>query len=431
MKLNIVPFVLPIGGSRLVRSCHLPSIGIRASWCAAVGLFCVLSALQAWSADCVSPPAGLVAWWPGEGNAYDEAGTNNGVLEGGVAFAAGEVSQAFSFNGIGQQVRVQASASLNVGLADGFTIECWIKPADVNSWHPLVEWNNGSTFGTGFWIYNNPGATYINIIDTNGASHALGSPVNILNTTSFQHVAAAYDHASGVVTLYCNGVAVATTTFGNFTPQTSYDLFLGRRPAGPGIPPTAQYDGLMDEVSLYSRALSASEIQAIYNAGSLGKCGWPTIMRHPRNQVGYWGKSVSFTVAAVGAPPLSYQWQKDTAPIAGATGSSLVLTNLQMTDAGNYSVVVSNSIGSATSSNAYLTMNPAGVSLALYSGIMIDGVVGLTYGIQYTTDLSNTNNWAGVTNITLTVPTQLWYESQPASQPRRYYRVVPGPISVP
>ena len=76
-------------------------------------------------------------------------------------------------------------------------------------------------------------------------------------------------------------------------------------------------------------------------------------------------------------------------------------------------------------------MNPAGVSLALYAGITIEGVVGLTYGIQYSTDLSNTNSWHGMANVTLGAPTQLWFDIQPASQPQRYYRVVPGPITVP
>ena len=97
----------------------------------------------------------------------------------------------------------------------------------------------------------------------------------------------------------------------------------------------------------------------------------------------------------------------------------------------NYSVVVTNDYGGAISNPAILTMNPAGVSLDLYSGITIDGVVGLTYGIQSTTDLRNTNSWAGVTNITLAVPKEIWYDSQPANQPRRYYRIVPGPISIP
>ena len=85
----------------------------------------------------------------------------------------------------------------------------------------------------------------------------------------------------------------------------------------------------------------------------------------------------------------------------------------------------------ATSSNAYLTVNPSGVSLALYSGITIDGVVGLTYGIQCSTNLSNTNCWRGMVNVTLSTPTELWFDVQPANQARRFYRVVPGPISIP
>jgi len=102
-----------------------------------------------------------------------------------------------------------------------------------------------------------------------------------------------------------------------------------------------------------------------------------------------------------------------------------------MSNAGNYSVVISNSLGVTTSSNAVLTMNPAGVSLALYAGVSIDGVVGLTYGIQSNTDLSNTNSWRGVANVTLDTPNELWFDVQPANQPQRYYRVVPGPISIP
>jgi hypothetical protein len=76
-------------------------------------------------------------------------------------------------------------------------------------------------------------------------------------------------------------------------------------------------------------------------------------------------------------------------------------------------------------------MNPAGVSLALYAGVTIEGVVGLTYGIQCSTNLSNTSGWWGMVNITLGVPSELWFDVQPANQARRFYRVVPGPISIP
>jgi hypothetical protein len=63
--------------------------------------------------------------------------------------------------------------------------------------------------------------------------------------------------------------------------------------------------------------------------------------------------------------------------------------------------------------------------------VAFDGAVGQTYGIQSTTDLNSTNSWVGQTNITLTIPTYLWYESQPASTPQRYCGVVPGPIPIP
>ena len=118
-------------------------------------------------------------------------------------------------------------------------------------------------------------------------------------------------------------------------------------------------------------------------------------------------------------------------PIAGATNLSLVLTNLQMTDAGAFSVIVTNVYGAVTSTPAILTMNPAGVSIALYAGVTIEGVPGLTYGIQSSTNLSNTNSWVGAANVTLGSPIQLWLDVQFATQPRGFYRVVPGPIPIP
>ena len=157
------------------------------------------------------------------------------------------------------------------------------------------------------------------------------------------------------------------------------------------------------------------------------------IITQPQSQLGYWGKSVSFSVTATnGTSPYTYQWVKDQIPILDATNSLLVLTNLQMTNAGVYVAVVTDAASKTTNSQpATLTMNPAGVGIALYAGVAIEGVVGQTYGVQMTSDLSNTNSWAGVANATLTTPTQIWYDSQPETRPQRYYRVVPGPIAIP
>src|SRR5262249_36646236 len=78
---------------------------------------------------CVPVVSNLVGWWRAEGNALDQSGINNGAAEGEVGFDGGKVGQAFSFNGTNAAVRMPASASLNVGPGDGFTIEGWIKPS--------------------------------------------------------------------------------------------------------------------------------------------------------------------------------------------------------------------------------------------------------------------------------------------------------------
>jgi len=82
----------------------------------------------------------------------------------------------------------------------------------------------------------------------------------------------------------------------------------------------------------------------------------PLITSQPAGQKREPGQSVTFSVTAIGTPPLGYQWWKDGAPLAEATSSSLTLTNLQRADAGGYAVVVSNPCGSVTSVVAFLTI---------------------------------------------------------------------------
>jgi hypothetical protein len=85
----------------------------------------------------------------------------------------------------------------------------------------------------------------------------------------------------------------------------------------------------------------------------------PTIATHPASRSVQAGGSATFTVAATSAVALSYQWSKSGLALNGATGSSHTIPNVTAADAGNYSVVVSNSAGSATSSVAVLTVTPA------------------------------------------------------------------------
>ncbi|MGO8931518.1 MAG: immunoglobulin domain-containing protein, partial [Limisphaerales bacterium] len=121
-----------------------------------------------------------------------------------------------------------------------------------------------------------------------------------------------------------------------------------------------RFKGMIDEVDYFNRALSAAEIAAIYAAGVSGKCLTPSapyIYTQPANQVVAVGGGVTFSVGVAGTPPLSYQWSFDGSALDGATNASLTLTNVQFSQAGNYSVVITNVAGTASSSNATLSVN--------------------------------------------------------------------------
>lgn len=89
----------------------------------------------------------------------------------------------------------------------------------------------------------------------------------------------------------------------------------------------------------------------------------PHITTQPGNQSATIGGGATFTVTATGAT--SYQWRKDGNNISGATGATLTLNNLATTDAGKYTVVVSNVAGSVTSDEATLTVNPPNSGAAI------------------------------------------------------------------
>ncbi|HEV2696198.1 MAG TPA: immunoglobulin domain-containing protein [Verrucomicrobiae bacterium] len=82
----------------------------------------------------------------------------------------------------------------------------------------------------------------------------------------------------------------------------------------------------------------------------------PAITSQPQSQTANLGASASFGVTASGTSPLNYQWLFGGTNIVGATTNPFVVANVQLTNAGNYSVVVSNFVGSATSSVAALSV---------------------------------------------------------------------------
>jgi subtilisin-like proprotein convertase family protein len=299
-------------------------------------------------------PAGSVAWWKGEGNANDSVSTNHGTIIGGVSFEPGLQGQGIRFSGAGSGLAIGAQANAAIDSGSGLTFEAWIKPDSIGTW-PVFEW--GGSVRPWLWSYGSPaGALRLGI----GSGDWLDTGFAVLQAGTFQHLAFTFDRVSGAMKVFSNGVAVVNRATTTWQPLETYELLLGLRPGN-------AFPGVLDEITLYSRALSTNEIAAIYAAGSAGKtnvANAPQITAQPQSVTNVVGGTANFTVTATGTAPLSYQWRKEGVAIANATNSAFSVQPLALSHAGNYTVVVSNSVNSITSAVAVLTVtNPVAVPL--------------------------------------------------------------------
>lgn len=221
-------------------------------------------------------PSGLVAWWSGDGTAADDVGTNNGILEGGSTFAPGLIGQAFSLDGIDDRIRVPNSSALNP--ATGFTIEAWIRP-DPNDWNEgyrviVSKWNDDKRDWSyilkqvNFRPFNSPAFEYRRLMAEISTGENSGSFQYYLSQSRYrdgwQHVAITFDTTTA--RFYLNGVldGSSATDPTLLLDASNTDLLIGAAYTGGGI--KENFGGLLDEVKLYSRSLSAEEIWAEFDA---------------------------------------------------------------------------------------------------------------------------------------------------------------------
>jgi hypothetical protein len=217
---------------------------------------------------CAPAPVGLVSAWSGDGNALDARSRSNGTLQNGAGFAAGQAGQAFSLDGADDQITAPHNDNQMLGA---ITVEAWINPSTTPHGATIVQKRSASNVG-GF-VLELTGQPFGNVnglgfyIDAFGGSFGgISTPANAITPGVWQHVAGTFD--GDTLRIYVNGVEVnsAATNFHSITPSTA-PIVIGRNVVnGTG------FSGQIDEIGLYNRALSAAEIQAIYNAGTSGKC---------------------------------------------------------------------------------------------------------------------------------------------------------------
>ncbi|MBP6091293.1 MAG: hypothetical protein KA521_08570, partial [Crocinitomicaceae bacterium] len=194
---------------------------------------------------------GLVGYWPFCGNANDASGNgNNGTVNGATLTTDrfGNANSAYSFDGNDWISATRAHQAV-------FTASVWIQSTNGNCNKPILDANNSS------WeLYSDCANGQLNFIMWNGGTFTYHSTNVALGLNTWYHVVAVY--SSSQVKVYVNG-SLITTQVTTAVPAISGVLNMGASLSG-----TTQYfTGKLDDVGLWSRALTLAEIQQLYTQG--------------------------------------------------------------------------------------------------------------------------------------------------------------------
>ena len=359
---------------------------------------------------------GLVAYYPFNGNANDASGNgHDGTVFGTILTTNrfGTLNCAYYFPGNGERISVPASDSLN--LLNGYTLAAWINfevgglssPRIIDKFtYSFFTLNNGSSRSLGMY-FSDQTALYA---------------TNTISSGQWYHVVSSYDLHQRKI--YVNGSLVASdsTTFALIA--NSLPLEIGRKP----VYGFDSFKGIIDDVRIYNRALSDSEVQQLYGNTDRGQIvGSMSIITQPASHNSSLGDSTSFSVFAADTVPLNYQWQRNGTDIPGATNATYTTPALSSADSGaTYLVRLADSTTSALSAPAVLTVTVPHISNA---GVSNDG----SFQFDVITDDTRPHTVEVSTNLLNWLPISTNSESggiihisdaTTSSQSQRFYRSV-------
>jgi RHS repeat-associated protein len=324
---------------------------------------------------CAQIPTGLVSWWPADGSANDLIGTNNGLLRNGVSFTTGLAGQAFHFDGVDDIVEIPDNPSLKPARV---TTEAWVNFDSLNSSRASVAGLQYIIFKKNTRSAQYEGYTIFKFRSSGGdklgfsASSASGTSASAVSTTSivvgrWYHVVGIYDGSA--LKIYVNGSLEGST-------PVSFPLNYDTRPVFIGGSGESNFDGrlngLVDEARIYNRALSDSEVQAIFLANRNSLCrtaNQPPVVNAGADQTITLpaGVSLNGTVSDDGLPAgstLVVTWSKVSGPGSVTFASpTQAATTASFTAAGTYVLRLSATDSQLTASDdVTVTVNPAPVN---------------------------------------------------------------------
>ncbi len=207
-------------------------------------------------------PAAAI-WLKGEGNVSDALGLNTPVASGGLTYTAGEVGQAFQFNGTNATIAVPTSTALE---PNSVTVEAWVKASGSPGQYRYIVSKGAQSGNSSYALYTGTSGGLQFYIYNAGLVFSPDAGTGIWNG-AWHLVAGTYD--GGTVRLYVDGVQVGNGT----TTSGAIDYNLPDRHLYVGSADGAHFffGGSIDEVTIFGRPMDAAEVAQIYALGSTGQ----------------------------------------------------------------------------------------------------------------------------------------------------------------
>ena len=216
------------------------------------------------------PTANLVGEWKFENNVLDTSGNNNNGINNGATFVPGKIGTALSFDGVSNVVSVPNSPTLNFGTSDSFSISLWMKSTqsgggDAGFGLIVDKRRNNDGIYQGYSIEDNSGLLIGRIRDASANDVPVFSTTNV-NDGKFHHIVYVVDRSTQTSKLYVDKTLQATASTSSVgSIDSSVNLLFGGQD-----PPNTQidfYSGVLDQVRIYDKALSSSEVKHLFNEG--------------------------------------------------------------------------------------------------------------------------------------------------------------------
>jgi hypothetical protein len=263
-----------------------------------------------------------------------------------------------------------------------FSVECWLQEYTVIGDAGIISigyGNGGEQFALDCGGNDPAHDLRFYVRDAAGTAEGAVSTFAASSSTGWHHVVGVCDESSGHVYIYIDGTNGGTGSIpvDGGVQASAQSLTIGARQAGIGTQYDNQFLGAIDEVAVYNYALTPAQVAAHYYASGVGPI-ITSLTPANGNETTNSGATAEFSVTASGTPPLFYQWyDPNSNPIS--TNSTLLLPDVQQSQQGQYTIVVSNAYGSV---NGYVQLavnlgppqlvqdiSPLTQSVELYSGL--------------------------------------------------------------